>query len=74
MSDFTNVTGFAPPTSLSGSMGLPETAFFRGLPFKVIAARVKKAAAGPSTNIPTSTAAGPRTWAVRSAPGHSPAT
>ena len=42
MSGFTNITGFAPPTSLSGFLGLLETASFRGVPFKVIAARVKK--------------------------------
>jgi prophage DNA circulation protein len=42
MSGFTNVTGFAPPTSLAGFMGLLQTASFRGVPFKVIAARVRK--------------------------------
>jgi prophage DNA circulation protein len=42
MSGFTNVTGFAPPTSIAGFMGLLQTASFRGVPFKVIAAQVKK--------------------------------
>ena len=42
MSGFTNITGFAPPTSIAGFMGLLQTAMFRGVPFKVIAARVKK--------------------------------
>jgi prophage DNA circulation protein len=42
VSGFTNITGFAPPTSPSGFMGLLQTASFRGVPFKVIAARVKK--------------------------------
>ena len=42
MSGFTNVTGFAPPTNFSGFMGLLQTASFRGVPFKVIAAHVKK--------------------------------
>ena len=42
MSGFTNVTGFAPPTSIAGFMGLLQTASFRGVPFKVIQARVKK--------------------------------
>jgi len=42
MSGFTNVTGFTPPTNLSGFMGLLQTASFRGVPFKVQAARVKK--------------------------------
>jgi DNA circularisation protein N-terminus len=42
MSGFTNITGFVPPTSLSGFMGLLQTATFRGVPFKVIAGRVKK--------------------------------
>src|SRR5271163_4908519 len=42
MSGFTGVTGFAPPTSSPGFMGLLQTASFRGVPFKVIAAQVKK--------------------------------
>jgi prophage DNA circulation protein len=42
MSGFTNVTGFAAPTSLAGFMGLLQTAIFRGVPFKVIGAQVKK--------------------------------
>lgn len=42
MSGFTNVTGFAPPTSIACFMGLLQTASFRGVPFKVIAAQVKK--------------------------------
>jgi prophage DNA circulation protein len=42
MSGFTNVTGFAPPTSIAGFMGQLQTASFRGVPFKVIQARVKK--------------------------------
>ena len=42
MSGFQNVTGFAPPTSAAGFMGLLQTASFRGVPFKVIAAQVKK--------------------------------
>ena len=42
MSGFTNVTGFAPPSSIAGFMGLLQTAMFRGVPFKVVAARVKK--------------------------------
>jgi prophage DNA circulation protein len=39
---FTNVTGFAPLSSVAGFMGLLQTASFRGVPFKVIAAEVKK--------------------------------
>jgi len=42
MSGFTNVTGLAPPTSIAGFMGLLQTASFRGVPFKVIAAQTKK--------------------------------
>ena len=42
MSGFTSVTGFAPPTSIAGFMGLLQTASFRGVPFKVIAAQAKK--------------------------------
>ena len=42
MSGFTNVAGFAPPTSIAGFMGLLQTASFRGVPFKVIAAQTKK--------------------------------
>jgi prophage DNA circulation protein len=42
MSGLTNVTGFAPPTSLPNFLGLLQTAMFRGVPFKVIAARVRK--------------------------------
>lgn len=42
MSGFTGVTGFAPPTSIAGFMGLLQTASFRGVPFKVIAAQAKK--------------------------------
>ena len=43
MSGFTtNVTGFAPPTSFPGFLGLLQTATFRGVPFKVIAAQVRK--------------------------------
>jgi len=42
MSGFTGVTGIAPPTSIAGFMGLLQTASFRGVPFKVIAAQAKK--------------------------------
>jgi prophage DNA circulation protein len=42
MTAFTNITGFAPPTSLPNFLGLLQTASFRGVPFKVQAARVKK--------------------------------
>jgi prophage DNA circulation protein len=42
VSGFTGVTGFAPPTSIAGFMGLLQTASFRGVPFKVIAAQAKK--------------------------------
>ena len=42
MSGFTNITGFAPPTTIAGFMGLLQTASFRGVPFKVVSARVKK--------------------------------
>ena len=42
MSGFTNITGFAPPTSISGFMGSLQTASFRGVPFKVVSAQVKK--------------------------------
>jgi len=42
MSGFTGITGFAPPTTIAGFMGLLQAASFRGVPFKVIAARVKK--------------------------------
>ena len=35
MSGFTNITGFALPTSLPGFLGLLQTASFRGVPFKV---------------------------------------
>ena len=38
----TNVTGFAPPSSIAGFMGLLQAASFRGVPFKVIGAQVKK--------------------------------
>ena len=42
MSGFTNITGFQAPTSIPGFMSLLEDAWWRGVPFKVIAARVKK--------------------------------
>lgn len=42
MSGFTGITGFAPPTSLAGFMGLLQTASFRGVPFKVVASQIKK--------------------------------
>ena len=42
MSGFQNVTGFAPPTSAAGIAGLLQTASFRGVPFKVVAAQIKK--------------------------------
>lgn len=42
MSGFQNITGFAPPTSLSGFMGLLQNAFWRGVPFKVVGAQVRK--------------------------------
>ena len=42
MSGFTNVTGIAPPTSLAGFMGLLQMAYFRGVPFKVVGAHVRK--------------------------------
>jgi prophage DNA circulation protein len=43
MSGFTTgITGFAPPTSIAGFMGLLQTASFRGVPFKVVAAQAKK--------------------------------
>ena len=42
MSGFANVTGLAPPTSAAGFMGLLQAASFRGVPFKVIGAQVKK--------------------------------
>ena len=42
MSGFTNITGFSRLTSIPGFMGLLQTASFRGVPFKVIQARVKK--------------------------------
>jgi prophage DNA circulation protein len=42
MSDFTGITGFAPPTSIAGFAGLLQTAVWRGVPFKVIAAEVRK--------------------------------
>jgi prophage DNA circulation protein len=42
MSGFTNVTGFAAPTSLAGFLSGLQMASFRGVPFKVQAARVKK--------------------------------
>jgi prophage DNA circulation protein len=43
MSGFTTgITGFAPPTSIAGFMGLLQAASFRGVPFKVVAAQVKK--------------------------------
>ncbi len=41
MSGFTNVTGFAAPTSIAGFMGLLQICLFRGVPFKVIGAQVK---------------------------------
>jgi prophage DNA circulation protein len=42
MSGFTNVTGFAAPTSFSGFLGLLQSAMFRGVPFHVVAAQVRK--------------------------------
>jgi prophage DNA circulation protein len=42
MSGFTNITGFAAPTSLPGFLGLLQTAAFRGVPFKVVSAAVRK--------------------------------
>ena len=42
MSGFTNITGFAPPTTLAGFMGLLQTASFRGVPFKVVSSQIKK--------------------------------
>jgi prophage DNA circulation protein len=42
MSGFTGITGFAPPTSIAGFMGLLQAASFRGVPFKVIGAQVVK--------------------------------
>jgi prophage DNA circulation protein len=42
MSGFTNITGFALPTSLPGFLGLLQTASFRGVPFKVVASGVRK--------------------------------
>lgn len=42
MSGFTNVTGFAPPTSFAGFMGLLQSASFRGVPFKVVASQIRK--------------------------------
>lgn len=42
MSGFQNVTGFAAPTSLSGVMSTLQKAFWRGVPFSVVASQVKK--------------------------------
>ncbi|HTB47016.1 MAG TPA: DNA circularization N-terminal domain-containing protein [Acetobacteraceae bacterium] len=42
MSGFTGITGFAPPTSIAGFLGLLQVASFRGVPFKVIGEQVKK--------------------------------
>jgi prophage DNA circulation protein len=42
MSGFTNITGLVPPSNLPNFLGLLQTASFRGVPFKVQAARVKK--------------------------------
>jgi prophage DNA circulation protein len=42
MTAFTNITGLAPPANIASFMGLLQTASFRGVPFKVQAARVKK--------------------------------
>ena len=43
MSGFTTgVTGFPPPTSFAGFLGLLQTATFRGVPFKVVGSQVKK--------------------------------
>ena len=42
MSGFQNITGFAPPTSAAGFMSLLQKAYFRGVPFSVIASSVRK--------------------------------
>jgi hypothetical protein len=42
LSGFTSIAGFAPPTTLPNFLSLLQTASFRGVPFKVRAARVKK--------------------------------
>lgn len=42
MSGFTNVTGFAPPTSAAGFMGLLQKAYWRGVPFSVTGAVTRK--------------------------------
>ena len=42
MSGFTNITGFAPERAPILPPSSSETASFRGVPFKVIAAQVKK--------------------------------
>jgi prophage DNA circulation protein len=42
MTAFTSFTGLTPPTTLPNFLSLLQTAFFRGVPFKVQAARVKK--------------------------------
>jgi prophage DNA circulation protein len=42
MSGFTNVTGFAAPNSFAGFLGLLQAASFRGVPFHVMGAQVKK--------------------------------
>ena len=63
MSGFTNITGF---------MGLLQTATFRGVPFKVIQARVKKGRRWAVHEYPYATAAGRRTRDARRGPTHSP--
>jgi hypothetical protein len=74
MSDFTTVIGFAPPSSIAGFIGLLQTASFRGVPFKVIQARVKKGRRWAIHEYPLFMAAGRRIWAARCGPTRSPAT
>jgi prophage DNA circulation protein len=42
MSGFQNITGFAPPTSFGGFMSLLQNAMWRGIPFHVTGAVVRK--------------------------------
>jgi prophage DNA circulation protein len=52
MSGFTNITGFAPPTTAAGFLGLLQAASFRGVPFKVISSAIRKGRKGATHNYP----------------------
>jgi prophage DNA circulation protein len=74
MSGFSDVTGSAPPTGLPSFKGLHQAASFRGVPFKVVAAQVKKGRRWAIHDYPYVDGGWPRTWATRCRPIRSPAT